>query len=518
MWPWCLVVLSCCLIGCSRPALAEQTPGDMTARITDTANRITHFATWAVVTNTPVQSWDIPRGLSAEQDLLLADLRVFSSRPDLLRLLLKHQNPKVRTVALAALFIREDPQDLPFIAALMSDDAATVPDLHPSRRSGGGPPPMSEIETSLTVGAVARSMVNFYLVAAHAWSPPLSLGRFEVAPPATSGIIAAFDSYWTQRRDRVDCASWNLVRVMRATRRTEPVPARYRPDIDAAMAHIRSLPSPQREWTLLFVVHGASLPEPYQLASEGTLVAAVQNIGADALMTFLLLKPFSTDPDLDFVGLQSPSALGAPDPRGPRLEVFRRISNFILGHAAEVLRPDDAAALRENAATDVQHWHSATPLWMKAADALQPIPEPQAEADRIKSKVTRFPARGEFATQREQIDLAVALWHLRGKEEIGFLVDWFYDLPAHFPIFFLHAVDIERHPDTRLLLTAIVADPRLDTMNVSVMKELIGSASIGRARRLVDLREILSARSVPASWRAILRQHFGLTEPGSVVR
>ena len=45
---------------------------------------------------------------------------------DMLITLLGHPDPRIRTLALGALFIREDPQDLPLIARLKGDHAATV--------------------------------------------------------------------------------------------------------------------------------------------------------------------------------------------------------------------------------------------------------------------------------------------------------------------------------------------------------------------------------------------------------
>src|SRR5262249_41838711 len=53
--------------------------------------------------------------------------------------LLKHDDPKVRTLALAALFRREDPKLLPHLAALMKDTDKTVPDVQ-IRRAIAFPP------------------------------------------------------------------------------------------------------------------------------------------------------------------------------------------------------------------------------------------------------------------------------------------------------------------------------------------------------------------------------------------
>jgi hypothetical protein len=76
--------------------------------------------------------------------------------------LLKHPDPKVRTLALGAIFQREDGRDLPLIASLINDSALTFPNLHNVIGSGGGPQPLSEFEDSQTVGYVAQAMLAFW--------------------------------------------------------------------------------------------------------------------------------------------------------------------------------------------------------------------------------------------------------------------------------------------------------------------------------------------------------------------
>src|SRR5262249_33315737 len=83
--------------------------------------------------------------------------------PDLLRLV-NHKDPRVRTLALAALFHREDPKLLPHLAALMPDRAKTFPALqafaYPGFVRPPYPPPPLEDQT---VGQVAEQFVRFWL-------------------------------------------------------------------------------------------------------------------------------------------------------------------------------------------------------------------------------------------------------------------------------------------------------------------------------------------------------------------
>lgn len=70
--------------------------------------------------------------LAAEQLRLVKELRELSGDQNSLVVLLQHPDPKVRTLALGAIFEREDGRDLPSIATLINDSAPTFPNLHES--------------------------------------------------------------------------------------------------------------------------------------------------------------------------------------------------------------------------------------------------------------------------------------------------------------------------------------------------------------------------------------------------
>ena len=121
--------------------------------------------------------------------------------------------------------------------------------------------------------------------------------------------------------------------------------------------------------------------------------------------------------------------------------------------------------------------------------------------------------------------LAVDLWKLGGASENKFLVDWLYGLsPEQNPSLgqeFLRAVDADARPDTPKLLAAIVADPRFDGANWSVLAQLLESASAGVSVPLIPTTEVYSympnhahsdEAAVFASWRNLLRRFYGLPE------
>jgi hypothetical protein len=89
---------------------------------------------------------------------------------------MKHTDPKVRTLALGAIFQREDGHDLPLIATLINDSAQTFPNLHESMNQQAGPRPIAELESPQTVGQVAQAMLAYWRVP-HDGSPSRSNSR-----------------------------------------------------------------------------------------------------------------------------------------------------------------------------------------------------------------------------------------------------------------------------------------------------------------------------------------------------
>jgi len=484
-------------------------PDAVQAKVNSIAKHLSHFATRAIIVNRPLMEMEIPPKVFAEQAQLLADLKSLSHAPDELHRLLSDPDPKVRTIALGALFVREDPLDLPYFAKLIPDHAAAIPDLHNSMRASFPIVPTldSELEGPQTVGQVASAMIQFYLETAYVQLAVRANGH----PIPEADLSPAFESYWAERKDRAYCASWYLVKLERATRQTEPVPEGYWSEVDAVLAQINALPSPDREWTFLYALFGETLPGSQYVVRGAVLVYVAQAIGPADLMKFLQLKPFSTDPDLSFT---------QADPR-----LFLPISGFILNHAPQLLRPSDSAVLRANAFNNPQHFQGSTSDWIAASDWLLGIENPARGAEQLKADFALFPPTSAPWSQREQKPLAVDLWRLSGAGEKKFLVDWFYGLsPKQSPSLgqdFLRAVDADARTDTPELLTAIVADPRFDSSNWSVLAQLLESAGGGWSTPLIPKTEVYSympnqfhsdEAAVFASWRNVLRRCYGLPE------
>ena len=97
-----------------------------------------HFATDHIVRNRwSERRW--PAGFLEQQKNVLAELLDTRDAHEEFQDLLQHPDAKVRTLALGALFIREDPRDLPLIAKFLDDGAATFRELRSSHAQRSRP-------------------------------------------------------------------------------------------------------------------------------------------------------------------------------------------------------------------------------------------------------------------------------------------------------------------------------------------------------------------------------------------
>jgi hypothetical protein len=433
--------------------------------------------------------------LAAEQLCLLNELRTLSGNREGLKALLTNSDPKVRTLALGAIFQREDGRDLPLIASLVSDSAPTFPDLHDSMDQQGGPQPLAKLKSPQTVGMVAQMMLAFWGVEHE--------GRSAMPSQGGKGAITTddFAEYWSKYAGRDYSASWFAVRMKRATRNTDPIQPEYQADIDRVIADMRTLPVPDGLWIQLYVLAPGN-QFTGGLVSEDALIAVAKVIGPDALLRFLQRQPVCADPDLR---LDKDEGL------------FVGISNFILDHADKLLRPQDCDVLL--ACQYVMHDSGGVnPAWAIGAALVQP-----ARAGEILHNALGHETRN-YETAAG--DLAGALWRIRGPAELDFLVNWFYTVlpaanePMHQPVALLWGVEKAARPDTRQLMSALVKDPRFDHTDWATLVEMLKIANTGRATPLVAERDIYDAqpngladvRRIYPDWRNRLRREYGLPE------
>jgi hypothetical protein len=369
--------------------------------------------------------------------------------------LLTHDDPRVRTLAAAALFARGDPKVLPFLVPLTKDPAETFPE--PQLTAEPFPPVNALRLAKRTVAQQVNRMVQTYLIPA----------GYHYGAEGKYGN-PGFEDYWAKRKDRAWCASWFLVDLHRASRGTRPTPRECIPAVKEVRRRIDQVPEPDRTFLLLWLhdVYGEDA-----FVTERELIAACKKIGPEALVKMLQRKIPSADPDLQ--------------PRPSNNYAYARMIMFVLKHARDLLRAEDADALLacERWERDYQKHRVTDPLlvaeWFLAAVELQP-----ARAKEIlKIGWDKF-QRGHSFDADHRAKLALSWWHRVGKDDTAFVLNWFYDEKPqrgqfpHCRAFFLKQFGPKAPQPDRKLIHALIVDRRFDTLDwqtLQALGELINS-------------------------------------------
>ena len=353
--------------------------------------------------------------------------------------LLHHPDPKIRTLAIIALYEKGDPKMLPAVVALADDHSPTYSCPQPLALATGmtvDPWPMLE----QVVGEMASAVVNAYLNAA----------AFNDGIKRTSSY-PGFEGYWAARKDRSYSGSWFVERSNRADAAT----------IKTIRNEIAGLPEPDRQWELLWVAtrHLYSGDEKSLIASEAELLEACKQLGRDRLLQMLAGHVESSDPDLQ--------------PRFNKYSPYKHIMLFVLRHSDQLFKPEDAATLLlrqdENFGlvhSDVEDPYDST-WWAIGAAQL----DPKHVGQILRRAMTHF--QGKYQGQ-DRAKIALALWRLAGPSETKFVLDWFYGEPPSFGTMprdeFLSSAATTPHG--RQLLASLIRDRRFDELGWSSLDQL----------------------------------------------
>jgi len=310
--------------------------------------------------------------------------------------LLRDSDAKVRTLALAALYAKEEAKLLPEIVNLVDDQAKTYSEPVPvaSAMPPNAPPPLEE----KTVGRIAESIARFYLEAAGYYYGTRG-----------SGKEPGFTQYWQVRQNRTYCASWFAVKLKRASTGRSPTDKARAVKIAAIRAQIDKIQGQDRHWTLLWMQteNGSDL-----LATEKDINAAMEQLGPDKLMQMLQRKIPSRDPDLQ--------------PRRGNDFPYKTMMLCVLKHAKTCLRRNQVPLLLgcDQWERAYQEHHMIDPLitpWFTIAAAqLEPT-----QSDYLLHR--EFSRLDEDFYGFKKAELAEALWQSGGVKEIPFLLNSFYD-------------------------------------------------------------------------------------------
>ncbi len=212
--------------------------------------------------------------------------------------LLDDIRPAVRTLALALLFSKEDPNLLTHIARHLGDTARTFPVLLPTANAD---PTRTAPQT---VGDVAKAMLGAYMLAA---------GMKEWRDPQLDDWLA----YSTSHRNRPYCLSWLIVRLSRVTGMQSPFPEDRRPMLLKFRNDLDRLPPGDRDLYLLWLCHGnATFDGGRVLATEEELVDAAKRLGRQKVLQIVDGRPPGTDTDVP-----------------ANLDRYQAVNYFILSHA-----------------------------------------------------------------------------------------------------------------------------------------------------------------------------------------
>ena len=390
--------------------------------------------------------------------------------------LLKHPDARVRTLAMIALFDRNDPTVLPALVELSNDETVTFDGYGKLSETwlgltGIGPP-----QEKQTVGYLAKKMVAFYMERAGFY--------YGIKHPTQPG----FEKYWEDRKNRSQCASWFAIKLDRANRGTSPTQPESIADIQNVRHQIDQLPTDDRAWTLLWLF-GEGRSD--KLTTESELLEMAKQLGPDRLMLMLQRKIPSTDPDLQ--------------PRDSNNWRYKGMTLFVLKHASELLRPEDADKLLTCRDTEADLNRKAgltdptSPQWWAVGAAHL---KPSSASQIIHSAFDRIQGQNEYPAEMRS-DLAVALWDVSGESQSEYLADWFYtefpskQLWSNWRRSFIENISTINDPSPKKLIDKLVKDPRFETIDwdVASLQSLANVINGWLGKPAVSQSEIVAIRT-----------------------
>jgi hypothetical protein len=377
--------------------------------------------------------------------------------------LLSHPVPKVRTLAIVALYQREDPQVLPSLVPLTGDDSPTFDTPGLVNESGRLGRPEAQ-----TVGKIASRIVGFYLK----WA---GLGFYYRNKQTAE---AEFGAYWKPRSQRSHCASWFAVQLARASQGTIPTLSNRVDHIRKVRERIDQLPGDERAYVLLSLRGEAGADA---LVSESELISLCKGVGPEKLIRILQRNHPSDDPDLQ--------------PGRRDIFHYKSLCVWILDHAAELLRPENIEDLKACERKELEYARngSAEPIlgnaWARAVAALE---DPATRTKGLHEAYKRFEGEGNLW---ERARLSAALWKHGGDTETQFLTEWFYGeepergTSPHALANFVIEVSACELPSGRKLMAAIIRDPRFERLDFQTLEAILEAVNGWLPKPVVDPEE-----------------------------
>lgn len=384
-------------------------------------------------------------------------------KPDDVRPLLRHADPRVRTLGIVLLFSLERLDVLPDIARLVGDEAQTFPE--PENLAA---PQQSWPMTLMTVGDYAKAAINMYVEASYELHHLEESEKLAMGKPAE---LAEQMARFAARRDVKLSTAGLRVAISRATGGgIQPLPPERLLPVRQVLSHLQDIPEPRRFFVALALNYDRyQLGDDYD-AGEHYVFEEAQRLPREARLASIKGEQPVDDPDLE-------PGFGY---------------EYLLDHAIDLFRASDADLLLtvKPQPPPEEVPKGPDPRYVLAAAALRP-----RDADAIlEAGLGRFNRKYQAD---ERASLAAALALTGSERGLGRAVDWFFAEPrgansSHCRFFFLRDVHARNPLRFRLLVSRVVRDDRVMTLGPQSTLILLKSVEGYLSRRLATDEDLFT--------------------------
>ena len=368
---------------------------------------------------------------------------------------LRHQDPRVRTLAATFILFHGEMGHHLHLTPLLEDPALTFPrppgvlDINPVA------PDLQSVQ-----GFMTRIIWSLMKHCAPNWRK------------RTDSLSQAFEEHFRQCADEPPRAGWFSWRMQQAAGGSFPPDPNRKWRVMDVLRDVDRRPPVERDLTrlALFEIHSLEA-----FVDERHFVYAARRLGPERLMATLSGLPPTKDPDLY--------------PRRSGTRFHPAICRFVLRHASELLRPQDVEALE-----DLGHWVEAAELApTRAAEILR---------------------RGQDAGTSPRPPwgrLTAAMWRLAGETEGPWVAERFFSETTGIKLSDHRLVSLLTDrwtPGDKRLLSELVKDERFESVHHSLLQStarrvganLLEPAWTNDLDRLEASELLAQLRASSASW------------------
>jgi len=384
------------------------------------------------------------------------------------RALLKHADPKVRTLGIVLLFDLERVDVLPDIATLAGDAGETFPEPAPIAVTIASDPGDAWPLEKRTVGDWARAAIRPYVEASY------ELGQDKLLRDVRTADAAALRERITKfaaSRDPASSTAGLVVAVERATGEIESLQPERAGRAAEVIRRVTELPMPRQFFVALRVDFERFKGEGYV---PDYLLALARRVPREARLAPLRGERGIDDPDL-------PPGFGY---------------SYFLDHPVDLFRESDARLLLDlEQKVPERPWYPGDEN--RLGNAAYAIAAARLRPEEAEGVLTAAVGRyGRRHQDEQRMALAAALAELGSDKGVGVAVDWFYREDPHAGSFgggreeFLDRLH-ERSPMRyKAAVARIVKDERLNTLGPPTTRMLLTSVEGYLGRSLADEEDV----------------------------